>query len=114
MAAKCVNKRYLAKEKAEYQKEKAGERRVKKEGSVAPGGRLNTGCGQKPTRVLIRMLSINENLATNASDAESKTTLGNKVESQYKYRLYIEGKERPNNSPHSHQRDTYREPHVRW
>ena len=40
VAAKCVNKRYPAKEKADYQKDKAGERRVKKEGSVAPGGEV--------------------------------------------------------------------------
>ena len=34
--AKCVNKQYTATEKAAYQKKKARERKVKKEGSVAP------------------------------------------------------------------------------
>jgi len=36
--AKRVKKQYMANEKAEYQKKKAGERKVKKEGSVAPAG----------------------------------------------------------------------------
>jgi len=37
-AAKRVKKQYRATEKAAYQKKKAGERKVKKEGSVAPKG----------------------------------------------------------------------------
>jgi len=40
VAAKRVKKQYTAKEKADYQKKKAGERRVKKEGSVAPTGEV--------------------------------------------------------------------------
>jgi len=36
--AKRVKKQYTAKEKADYQKKKAGERKMKKEGSVAPAG----------------------------------------------------------------------------
>jgi len=36
--AKRVTKQYTATEKAAYQKKKAGERKVKKEGSVAPTG----------------------------------------------------------------------------
>jgi len=36
VTAKCVKKQSMAKEKADYQRKKAGERRVKKEGSVAP------------------------------------------------------------------------------
>jgi len=39
-AAKGVKKQYTAKEKADYQKKKAGERRVKKEGSVAQVGEV--------------------------------------------------------------------------
>jgi len=38
--AKRVKKQYAAKEKADYQKKKAGERKVKKEGSVAPAGEI--------------------------------------------------------------------------
>jgi len=33
-------------------------------------GRLNTGCGLKPTREVIRKLSISGNLTTNARGAE--------------------------------------------
>jgi len=40
VAAKCVKKRYTAREKAAYKKKKAGERKVKKEGSVAPTGEV--------------------------------------------------------------------------
>jgi len=40
VAAKCVKKQYTAKEKADYQKKKAGERMVKKERSVAPLGEV--------------------------------------------------------------------------
>jgi len=40
VAAKRVKKQYMAKEKADYQKKKAVERRVKKEGSVAPVGEV--------------------------------------------------------------------------
>jgi len=38
--AKHVKKQYTAKEKADYQKKKAGERKMKKEGSVAPAGEI--------------------------------------------------------------------------
>jgi len=38
--AKRVKRQYTAKEKADYQKKKAGERKVKKEGSVAPKGEV--------------------------------------------------------------------------
>jgi len=38
--AKRVKKQYTAKEKADYQKKKAGERKVKKEGSVAMAGEI--------------------------------------------------------------------------
>jgi len=38
--AKRVKKQYTAQEKAGYQKKKAGKRRVKKEGSVAPKGEV--------------------------------------------------------------------------
>jgi len=38
--AKCVKKKYTAQEKAAYHKNKAGERKVKKEGSVAPEGEV--------------------------------------------------------------------------
>ena len=38
VAAKGLKKQYTAQEKAAYQKKKAGERKVKKEGSVAPAG----------------------------------------------------------------------------
>jgi len=38
--AKRVKRQYTAKEKADYQKKKAGERRVKKAGSVAPAGEI--------------------------------------------------------------------------
>jgi len=38
--AKRVKKQYTAKEKVDYQKKKAGERKVKKEGSVAPAGEV--------------------------------------------------------------------------
>jgi len=40
IAAKRVKKQYTATEKAAYQKKKAGERKVKKEGSVAPKGEV--------------------------------------------------------------------------
>jgi len=40
VAAKRVKKQYMAKEKAHYQKNMAGERKVKKEGSVAPTGEV--------------------------------------------------------------------------
>jgi len=40
VAAKRVKKEYTATEKAAYQKKKAGERKVKKEGSVAPTGEV--------------------------------------------------------------------------
>jgi len=40
VAAKRVKKQYTATEKAAYQKKKAGERKVKKEGSVAPTGEV--------------------------------------------------------------------------
>jgi len=40
VAAKRVKKQYTAKEMADYQKKKAGERKVKKEGSVAPTGEV--------------------------------------------------------------------------
>jgi len=40
VAAKRVKKQYTGTEKAAYQKKKAGERRVKKEGSVAPKGEV--------------------------------------------------------------------------
>jgi len=39
-AAKRVKKQYTATEKAAYQKKKAGERKVKKDGSVAPTGEV--------------------------------------------------------------------------
>jgi len=38
--AKWVKKQYTAKEKADYQKKKAGERKVKNEGTVAPAGEI--------------------------------------------------------------------------
>jgi len=38
--AKRVKKQYTAKEKADYQQKKAGERQVKKEVSVAPAGEI--------------------------------------------------------------------------
>jgi len=37
---KGCTKEYMAKEKADYQKKKARERRVKKEGSLAPAGEV--------------------------------------------------------------------------
>ena len=40
VAAKCVKNQYTAKENADYQKKKAGERMVKKESSVAPLGEV--------------------------------------------------------------------------
>jgi len=40
VAARHVKKQYTATEKAAYQKKKAGERKVKKEGSVAPMGEV--------------------------------------------------------------------------
>jgi len=40
VAAKRVKKQYTATEKAAYQKKKAGERKVEKEGSVAPTGEV--------------------------------------------------------------------------
>ena len=40
VTANRVKKQYTAKEKADYQKKKAGERKVKKEGSVAPTGEV--------------------------------------------------------------------------
>jgi len=40
VAAKRVKRQYTATEKAAYQKKKAGERKVKKEGSVAPRGEV--------------------------------------------------------------------------
>jgi len=40
VAAKRVKRQYTATEKAAYQKKKAGERKVKKEGSVAPTGEI--------------------------------------------------------------------------
>jgi len=39
-ASKGVKKQYTAKEKVEYQKKIAWERRVKKEGAVAPAGEV--------------------------------------------------------------------------
>jgi len=69
VAAKRVKKQYTAKEKADYQKKKAGERKVKKEGSGQRRGRLDIRCGRKHTRASIRRLSINGNLTTNAGDA---------------------------------------------
>jgi len=38
--AKCVTKQHTAKKKADYQKKKAGERKVMKEGSVARAGEI--------------------------------------------------------------------------
>ena len=40
LTAKRVKRQYTAKEKADYQKKKAGERKVKKEGSVAAAGEV--------------------------------------------------------------------------
>jgi len=40
VAAKRVKKQYTAMEKADYQTKKAGERRVKKQVSVAPAGEV--------------------------------------------------------------------------
>ena len=40
VTAKHVKKQYRAKEKADHQKKKAGERKVKKEGSVAATGEV--------------------------------------------------------------------------
>ena len=40
VTAKPVNKQYTAKEKADYKKKKGGERKEKKEGSVAPQGEV--------------------------------------------------------------------------
>jgi len=40
VAARCVKKQYTAKEKADYQKKKTGERKVKNQGSVAPKGEV--------------------------------------------------------------------------
>jgi len=40
VAAKLVKRQYTAQEKVAYQKQKAGERKVKKEGSVAPAGEV--------------------------------------------------------------------------
>jgi len=40
VAAKRVKKQYMAKEKADDEKKKAGEREVKKEGTVAPAGEV--------------------------------------------------------------------------
>jgi len=52
-SAKRVKKQYTGKEKVDYKAKKAGERKGKKEGAVPKAGRLNTGCGQKPTRALL-------------------------------------------------------------
>jgi len=41
VTAKHVKRQYRAKGKADYQKKKAGERKAKKEGSVAPAGEVN-------------------------------------------------------------------------
>ena len=70
VAAKRIKKQYTAKEKVDYQKKKARERKVRKEGLVAPAGRVDKQCEPKPTYVLIRKLSINGNLTTNAHDTE--------------------------------------------
>jgi len=40
VTAKRVKRQYTAKEKADYEKKKAGEGKVKKEGSVAPAGEV--------------------------------------------------------------------------
>jgi len=40
VTAKYVKRQYTAKEKGDYQKKKAGERKVKKEGSVAPAAEV--------------------------------------------------------------------------
>jgi len=40
VATKQVKKQYTAKEQVDYQKKKAGERKVKKKGSVAPAGEV--------------------------------------------------------------------------
>jgi len=40
VTAKGVKRQYMAKEKADYEKKKAGERKIKKEGSVAPAGEV--------------------------------------------------------------------------
>ena len=40
VTAKRVKRQYTANEKVDYQKKKAGERKVKKEGSVAPAGKV--------------------------------------------------------------------------
>ena len=40
VTAKCVKKQYTSKAKVDYKGKKAGERRVKKEGAVAPAGEV--------------------------------------------------------------------------
>jgi len=40
VSARRVKKQYRAKEKADYQKKNAGERKVKTEGAVAPAGEV--------------------------------------------------------------------------
>jgi len=45
VTAKRVKRQYTAKEKGDYQKRKAGERKVKKEGSVAPAGEVKRKVG---------------------------------------------------------------------
>jgi len=89
----CI-KQYKAKEKADYQKKKTVERRVKKDGLVAQAGKVkHMGWADAPKGVDQKVVKKRK--------SHNECTRGIRVESGYKYRLYIEGKQSPNDTPHS-------------
>jgi len=65
-----VKKPYSAKEKADYKLKKAGERKVKQEGSVVPNREDKNRCGLKYRRASIKRLPTNKKKTMIAHCAE--------------------------------------------
>jgi len=110
VAAKGAKKQYTATDKAAYQKKKAGERKVKKEGSVAPTGEVrhmvwaeaHQGVDQK---VVDKRKSDNE-----CTRCGMRNHLWKHCRKPIQYQRCIKGNPSPNDHPHSGQNDAPIEP----
>jgi len=108
VAAKSVKKQYTAKEKADYEKKKAGERRVKKEGWVALGGEFKNRVGAEAHKGVDHKVVDKRKSDNECMRCGMKNATWTYCQSRYKYWRYIKGKERPNHSPYSPRSDAPR------
>ena len=89
--AKQVYKQYTAKDMADYKAMKAGERKVKKEGAVAPMREVNHRVWEEARKSVNQKVVDKEKKDTKCTPYGRNNHTWKFVKSWYQYRLYAEG-----------------------